>query len=164
MHLTMKNGHIMVLVKLVEHFDCTYGFKDPDAVDYAGNTPLHSLMQNIDLESQDFEFIIWLLKNAEPGEFKSLMELRGHSDCSYFELLDNPRHENNRKLFYANIKNKSGQTPYDLLMNRYEQRNPFDSNLKEIVSIMEKIEPKKKKREPQRFKELDKRRNSRGKG
>jgi hypothetical protein len=73
-----------------------------------------------------------------------MMELQNNPDCPHFDLLDTSRHESNRKLFHTSIKNKNGQTPYDVLMSRYNERNPFDTNLNELVSIMEKVQPKKK--------------------
>jgi hypothetical protein len=46
-HLAIKNGHVSVLCKIVEHFDVMKIFKDPEYMDYAGNTPLHSMMMNV---------------------------------------------------------------------------------------------------------------------
>jgi hypothetical protein len=47
-------------------------------------------------------------------------------------------------------------------MNRFNNRNPYDTNLNEVVSILEKVQPKKKINPT--FENIRKRQNSRGKG
>ena len=77
MHLAMKNGHVHVILMLLELHDCNQVFKMGDAM---GNNPIHSLTFNVTCTHAEFEEIFELLNLNQPS---------GVLDMSEEEINDN---------------------------------------------------------------------------
>jgi hypothetical protein len=56
----VKNGHIQTLDMLMKKVDCSQAFKE-EAVDFNGNTPLHSLCLNIVSDYREIYLILYLI-------------------------------------------------------------------------------------------------------
>jgi len=53
-------------------------------------------------------------------------------------------HQDNKKLINLHVVNKMKETAYDMLLNRINQENPYDTNLMEIALIADKLKPPSK--------------------